>query len=282
MDRFEQAWEYNERALAAAERAGEHKTVARAAGSLGLITVFGPVPADEGIERCRALRARVLHLTGSYGHLLRYEAVLQAMRGHFDEARALSVEADRIVYGLGVPWSIAGRAFGQCTIEMLAGAPDRAEAVARESLGIFESMGATNQGSTAAALLALALARQGRHDEALTYADLAAEWAVPDDIASQVGQLGARACALAAHGELERAEEAAREGVRLSERSDELSQRGDALVVLAPILERRGDAEGAATALRDAIALYGRKGNVVGARRARAMLGQLQPLGAGE
>jgi tetratricopeptide (TPR) repeat protein len=204
------------------------------------------------------------------------------MRGRFDEARELSAEADRIAYGLGPPQAIASRAFGGCTIELLAGAPDRAEAIARESLAIFEQMGATNPGSTVAAFLAIALAEQGHHDEALRYADLAAAWAVPDDTASQVGQLIARASVLAARGELERAEEAAREGVRLAELSDALSQRGDALVSLAAVLEHRGRVGEAAAALNDAIALYERKGNVVAAERARSTLGQLQPLGAGE
>jgi hypothetical protein len=37
-------------------------------------------------------------------------------------------------------------------------------------------MGATNQGSTAAGMLAVALVQQGRHTEAIRYADLAAAW----------------------------------------------------------------------------------------------------------
>jgi hypothetical protein len=60
--------------------------------------------------------------------------------------------------------------------------------------------------------------------------------------------------------------------VRLSERSDDICLRGDALVDLAAVLERAGDA---AAALRDAIALYQRKGNLVSAARAHTTLERL-------
>jgi tetratricopeptide (TPR) repeat protein len=175
-------------------------------------------------------------------------------------------------------WATANAVFGEWQIEMLAGKPERAAAAARESLSIFGAMGAKNEGSTAAALLAVALAVQGRHDEAIRYADLAASWAAPDDIASQVGQLTARAHVLAARDDLPGALAAVREAVLSSEGSDDISQRGDALVDLATILMQAGQADQALTALHDAIALYDRKGNVVGAERAQAIL---RPLAAG-
>jgi tetratricopeptide (TPR) repeat protein len=272
INRFERSSGYLERALGVAERTGDSKTAAFAAASLGLIIVFGPVPAEEGIERCRALRRRVSDHPAALASLLRREAVLHAMRDDVDEARPLHAEADRIIDDLGNPWASASRVFGQWAIELLAGAPERAEAAARASLQLFQEMGATNPGSTAAALLAVALVQQGRHEEAMRYADLAAAWAAPDDITSQVGQLAVRAHVLAARGELERAEAAAREAVRLSQRSDDISQRGDALVDLAAVLERAGRPSEAATALRDAIALYQRKGNLVSAARAHMTL----------
>jgi tetratricopeptide (TPR) repeat protein len=181
----------------------------------------------------------------------------------------------RAIDELGSPWLSASTVFGQWLLELLAGAPERAETSARASLALLQEMGATNQGSTAAALLAYALARQGRHDEAIRYADLAATWAAPDDTASQVVQLAARAHVLAARGELERAETAAREAVRLSERSDDIDQRADALTDLASVLDRAGRANEATTALRDAIALYDRKGNIVSAARAHTTLERL-------
>jgi tetratricopeptide (TPR) repeat protein len=275
-DRYEQSSGYLERAMVAAERAGDRRRAAFAAGFLGSITVFGPVPAAEGIERCRVLRRRFADHVGTSAVLLRDEAVLHAMQGRIDEARSLHAEAVRAIDDLGSRWLSASTVFGQWLLEMLAGAPERAEASARAGLALLEEMGATNQGSTAAALLAVALVEQGRHDEAISYADLAAEWAAPDDMASQVPQLAARARVLAASGELERAEAAAREAVRLSERSDDICLRGDALVDLAAVLDLAGRVSEAAGALRAAIVLYQRKGNAVSAHRAQTTLKRLR------
>jgi hypothetical protein len=275
MNRFEKSSRYLERALVAAERAGDRRSAAFAAGSLGLITVFGPVPAAEGIERCRALRRRVSDSRMVSAQVLRFEAVLHAMRGHIEHARVLHAEADHIIDDLGNPWASAGRVWGQWALELLAGEPERAEAAARASLERYEEMGATNQGSTAAALLAVALAKQGHHEEAIRYADVAAAWAAPDDIASQVGQLAARADVCAARGEFDRAEATAREALRLSRRSDDISQQGDVLCELAAVLDRAGRAGEAVAALRDAIALYERKDNLVSAARARTALERL-------
>ena len=144
--------------------------------------------------------------------------------------------------------------------ELLAGAPERAQATARASLERFQAMGATNQGSTAAALLAYVLTQQGRHEEAIRYADLATASAAPHDTASHVPQLAACAHVLAARAHLEPAEATAREAVRLSGRSDDICQRGDALVQFAAVLDGAGRASDAATAPQDAMALYERQG----------------------
>ena len=237
-DRFSQASRYFERASMAAERAGDRKTAARAAAELGMITLFGPVPAAAGIERCRALRRRVADHRSFTAVVIRCEAVFRAMQGRIDEARALQTEADQIIDDLGDRWGSAIAVFWRPTLELLAGAPERAEAAARASLALLREMDATNQAAFAAALLAVALVQQGHHDEALRCADLAAAWAPPDDISSQVPQLEARALVLVARGEFDSAEAAARRAVQLAESSDDLSQRGDALMDLGVVLDR--------------------------------------------
>jgi hypothetical protein len=54
--------------------------------------------------------------------------------------------------------------------------------------------------------------------------------------------------------------------------TDDLSLRGDRLVDLALVLERVGRIEAATDALHDAVELYERKGSVVSAARARAVI----------
>jgi class 3 adenylate cyclase/tetratricopeptide (TPR) repeat protein len=276
-DHFKRASGYLERALAIAERTGDRRRAAFAANFLGTITLFGPVPAAEGIERCRTLRRRFADHAATSAALLRDEAALHAMQGRIDEARALHAEADRSVAELGSRWLSATGMWTRCLLEQLAGEPRRAEAAARAGLALFHEMGATDRSASAAAHLAVALARQGADEaEVIRYADLAAVWTTADDVEVQVHQLIARAHVLAGRGELGAAEAAARDAVRLSEDSDDISQRGDALVELAMVLERASRANGAAAALHDAITLYERKGNVVSAARARSSLQRLR------
>jgi tetratricopeptide (TPR) repeat protein len=276
MDRYADATDYNERALLHAERAGNQLDAVRAAASLGLLALWGPLPATEAIERCHELRDRVAGHRRATASLLRFEAVLVVMGGSIDEGRALHETADDIMEDLGMPsMSAALTCFTRTVLELLAGAPVRAEHAARAGLQAFEAMGNRNQGSTAAALVGLALIEQGRDDEALEFADLAAAWAAPDDSASQVLQLAVRSRVLAGRGEHAAARAAATDAVALSKASDDPSLRGDALVYLAHALERAGRAEDAAKPLHEAVALYERKGNAISAARARATIERL-------
>jgi tetratricopeptide (TPR) repeat protein len=204
--------------------------------------------------------------------LQRDEALLLAMLGHIDDARTLHDEAEGVIGELGSRSGTASNVFTRANLELLAGAPERAERVARSSLAAFEAMGNRNQGSTAAAFLGVALVEQGRDDEALKYADLAGEWAVADDLTSQVTQLAVRARVLARRGELKAAERAGRDAVALSRRSDDPWLRADGLVALGVVHERAGRAEEATAALHDAVAVLERKGNVAYADRVRALM----------
>jgi class 3 adenylate cyclase/tetratricopeptide (TPR) repeat protein len=272
LDRYEEAAGYLDRALAHAERTGDRLEASWAAGFLALVTVYGPLPVHAGIERCRALRERIADVPGQSAELRRFEAVLLAMRGDVDEARALHDEADRLIEDMHHPMFTAGAVFTRANLELLGGAPERAASVARDGLKRYEAMDNRNQGSTAAALLGLALIEQGRDDEALEAADLAARWAVDDDSTSQVIALAIRARVLAARGELACAETAAKDAVKRSQASDDPSLRGVALTALAAVLERTDRAEQAADALREALALYERKGNVVSAAHVRTLI----------
>jgi hypothetical protein len=152
--------------------------------------------------------------------LERERQLIRCPREQFARGPGIVVEPFALrdpVEDLGSRKTVANAVFTRANLELLAGAPDRAEKVARASLQAFEATGNRSQGSTRAAFVGLALVEQGRDDEALEYADIAAEWAVPDDIASQVSQLGVRARVLAGRSELAPAEAAARDAVAQSE-----------------------------------------------------------------
>ena len=80
---------------------------------------------------------------------------------------------------------------------------------------------------------------------------------------------------LVARGEAAKAEGLAREAVQIAAGTDFLDMQGDSLLTLAEILGRQGRRDEADEAAREALSLYERKGNVVSAARARAVLSSL-------
>ena len=84
-----------------------------------------------------------------------------------------------------------------------------------------------------------------------------------------------RAGLFARRGELEPAEQLARQAVEAAAASDELRGHADALWELGGVLRLGGDTEGAAAAIRRAQELYERKGVAPSAERAAALLADL-------
>jgi Flp pilus assembly protein TadD len=83
---------------------------------------------------------------------------------------------------------------------------------------------------------------------------------VADDIFVQIALRSIRAKLLARRGSFDRAEELAREAVALSEPTDTLRYKGDALMDLADVLSLAGRDDEAVRVVLRARALYERKG----------------------
>jgi MalT-like TPR region len=94
----------------------------------------------------------------------------------------------------------------------------------------------------------------------------------PDDLSVQVGWRTVRALLLARGGDIPRAKSISAEAVHLAARTDWLSDHAEALLAHGEVLRMAGETEEAARTMREAIAVYERKGNEVGARRGRALL----------
>ncbi len=136
----------------------------------------------------------------------------------------------------------------------------------------LERMGEKGYLSGAAAMLANLRYARGEFDEAERLARLAEEAAAPDDLASQIQLRAARAQVRARRGLFVEAEETAREAIALAEQTDFLQVHARAYLALAEVLRLAGRADEARTAVDAAVALYERKGDVVGAKRAWAQL----------
>jgi predicted ATPase/class 3 adenylate cyclase/DNA-binding winged helix-turn-helix (wHTH) protein len=266
-----EAWE---RAAAHARRAGaEHERI-EILGWVASSHWWGPTPVPEALRRCEAIRSEMRGSLTAAAHVLQPLAGLHAMKGCFARARELQADSVGAFEELGLTLTFAV-SHTAAIIELLAGDPVAAERSLRRGWKAFEEMGYKEELSATAALLAQALLAQGRDEEAQRFAELSEELAPADELIAQVMWRGVRARTLAGRGRMEEAERLAREAVALANKSDFLSDRGDAMFGLALVLRQAERPEDARAALTEALGLYERKGNVVGAGRAQTELAVL-------
>jgi hypothetical protein len=124
-----------------------------------------------------------------------------------------------------------------------------------------------------APLLAEALLAQGQADEAETLLDLTKGWVIDDDTEGHTLLASARSKLAALRGDAVGAEAFARAAVERSANGDELMAHTSALVTLAEALELGNRGDEASAVLHEALLLYERKGNIIGAERVRQRLG---------
>jgi DNA-binding SARP family transcriptional activator/tetratricopeptide (TPR) repeat protein len=253
-----------ERVAACYRRAGW--SFSGAVDLLGVALNFGPRPVDEAIAR--------LELTAADSGYRDVEAnaaiwlgCLEAMRENFDVARA-HVEGARVAFReLGLMAGVVdscGRALG--TIETLAGSPTAAERSLRDACLFWQELRNAPVLATRAAELAAALYEQGRYDESAKWLRVASESAGDDDLDALLTRQPVEARLRARQGDMEEAERVARANVKLAERTDALNRHADALLALSEVLDLAGSPGESRECLRQAVALYERKGNLAAAR----------------
>lgn len=272
----EQSWN---RALAHAERGGYRNERADIIGWLMVMALFGPLPTDEGIERCITFFERA-------GDDLKLRAIaqveraaLEAMRGEFEVARDLFARGRSTFRELGLNVWAANTAQEGFYVEMLAGDPRTASSMLRASYQALEEMGVHGFLSTIAALLAHALYAEGDDAESEQFSLRAQETAASDDVFSQMLWRTARAKVYARHGRLAGAEALAREAVELTKSCELLNGKADVFSDLAEVLLAAGRVEEARPCLLEAERLYSQKGNLVSLARTRDHLERLSTTG---
>jgi predicted ATPase/class 3 adenylate cyclase len=272
MAQAEPAWR---QALSYAERGGYAAEKAESIGWLLLSTIFGPLPALEGIARSKEFQ----ELSGDDPTIEAWccveRSVLEAMRGEFELARQLLADGTRSLADLGLNVWAANAAQEAFLIESLAGTPQAAVTLLRDSYATLDRMGERSFSSTIASLLALGLCAEGRYEEAARFSRASEEAAASDDVVSQMLWRTSRARIRAQQGDLDQAEALAREAVQLGERTDLLNTQADALFDLAEVLALAGRPEEALVALEEAARLYERKGNLPALERARSVAEEL-------
>jgi tetratricopeptide (TPR) repeat protein len=256
-----------ERAIACARLAGDTRQERRNMGALTMACVFGPMPVPEAIERCREIEAGSGGDHRTEGLALCARAQLEAMRGAFDEARALYVRARSELVDVGGTMLGASTALDSSTVEMLAGDYAAAERDLRRDAELLEEMGERYLLSTMEGVRAHALIALGRHDDAADACARAEAAAAGDDIESQVLVRSLRAELHLHAGRTAEAAAAAADAEALLAGAEAPNIVADLAVVRGRIAAAAGDPEAAGRELSRAARLYRDKGNVVAERR---------------
>lgn len=244
-----------ERALEHARLGGNTRHVQTLLTLAALSLVFSDLPVDEAIERCNELVAE----GADQSIVLGARACLNAMAGRFDLARADYATSRAMLEEFGRTRSGAVVAIFGGIVELWAGNPAATERELRHAARTLESIGDHGTLSTASLYIAAALEAQGRHHEALRWAEAGRRDATTADIVSQVNWRTTLARLVPARG-VELAEKA----VAVAAGTDLTVLQADAALCLRDVLLAHDRADEAADAGAHAAALYRAKGHVVG------------------
>jgi tetratricopeptide (TPR) repeat protein len=259
-----------ERVIEYARQAGDARLASRSAGTIAYVLLHGPTPVREAVPQCEELVASVSGDRSAEAVLVGTLAVLRAMEGSFDEARALYRRGQTIAAELGAGLSSDSSSIDSSRVELLAGDAAAAEHELRRDYEALAAIDETYFRSTIAANLAKVLWLAGDADGALHFSEIAEQIGDADDVLTQVPWRSARAMVLAARGDVDGARRLATEAVDLAAATPQTHLRAEALVDLAEVLEALGDHESSGPPLREALTLFDQKGDVVSAGRLRA------------
>jgi tetratricopeptide (TPR) repeat protein len=230
----------------------------------------GPTPVSAAIERCR----RLLSQAGTpvwESFILPVLAVLEAMEGRFDDARAL-LEQARVAREEFPALGSVATSWAQMAgdVEFLAGNPERAEEILANALVELHASGDIEWLATNGAARAEAHYRLGRYAEALSTSEEALATGPPEHQTSKAIGRRVRAKALAHLGRDAEATAAAAEAIEFLEGTDVLDEWGETFAAAAEVYTLVGNAEAARAARDRALAYFEQKGNLVSAARIRA------------
>ena len=253
------------KALEHAMRAGDER---EASERPGLGTAMGALPVDRGLELVRTHLARARRPSpdamSSLGTLL-------AMAGRFEEARRALGDGLAKARDLGSEWRADSISMYFAYSLLLEGDAPEAEAIIRPAVESLQAMGERNLLSTAVVVLAEALYRRGKLDEAMLATLMSEDAAAADDVVSQMGWRGVRAKVLVTRGSHREAEALAREATALAAEVEMPVLAGDAFLDLAIVLDAAGKTEEALEAVEAARQRYEAKGSVASLERAGAV-----------
>ncbi len=267
----------SERAMTHARETGdlafEVQIVAHSAGPI----VYGSVTVEEGLRYADDLLVRLGHVPEVQGLTAHVRAHMRARLGEFDGAFEGVNAWRRHIRELGQEAMYART--GVCAWDVCLWAQDwvGGEEVLRESYEMLDRMGMKLHLSTVAAHLGEAVFCQGRLDEAERCSVESENLGAGDDLYNEMMWRRLRAKVLGARGDLAGAGALARQAVDSAAGVGFLDDTALTLLDLSRILGAAGDPE-ARSAATEALRVFERKGNLVGAGWAREALGDAGPM----
>ena len=260
-----------EHAIEHARRANDARQVGRAAGQYAIAALHGPTPVSKAVERCKDLAVEAQGDRRTQALVTSHLAALLAMRGDFEEARGLYLDAQARLGELGPTVVGASTSLASAVVERLAGDLAAAERELRRDYEALTELGEKYLLSSVAALLARVLYDQEQLGEAEHMSRQAQEFADADDIASQTLWRTVYARILARKGNGKAALDLIRDAIDLLEPTDWVVAQADTLVDLAEVLRQSGRGTDADQVLVDAVALYEAKEATVAAEALRVL-----------
>jgi ATP/maltotriose-dependent transcriptional regulator MalT len=273
--RYEEAADAAQRLIDVATLSGEQRLVGTGIVNYTFAALHGPTVVSSAIRTSETLLKQVGGDRKAQGLALGVLGVLHAMEGRFDDARRCSDEGRELLEDLGPSILAASTALEGSRIALLAGNPADAEVELRRDYDILEALGEQYYRSTLAGLLANVYWRLSKYEQADRYARVGEEISDADDFWSQALWRSARAKLLARGSQIEPALARANEAVELTATSDDIELRADVLLDLCEVLRLVGRENEQEPHLREALALYSRKGDVVSAGATSQRLGVL-------
>jgi class 3 adenylate cyclase/tetratricopeptide (TPR) repeat protein len=268
--------EAHERALSHARQAGSQALEVNLVAMRAPDFIWGPGRVEEGLQYADEITERLGHVPGMRQFALHLRAHMQARLGEFGGALEALGEYRSGLRELGKEREYAVTANCVWDVCSWSGDLEYGEAALREAYELFERSGNNVALLEVAVGLGEAVVRQGRLDDADRLCQVGDELGTTDDVANEAQLTALRAKIRAARGDLAGAEEAAQRAVELATGIDYPEWTADAWLTLGEILRAKGD-PGDERAALEALALYERKGNVVGAGWARAFLEGREP-----
>ena len=275
--RLDEQLRMSERALVHAQRAGHPVFEEWSRAQIGAGMHYGSTPWTEFEAFAHAGRAedeRKGRLTAVDWNIPL--AVAASNQGRFDEARRLFAEQAASAIERGMVFEHLTHAQHPGVLELLAGDYEAAETILRVSWDGLGDRGEQGFRSTIGTLLAEALVRGGRVDEALAIAEESERIGSDDDWVTVAQAELVRGMVASARGDHVRAVQLGRAAVDRACRTEDVMVPMHVWLGYAELLAAAGRDDEAREALGETLRLAELKGSTVSEDRARALLDTLQ------